>query len=178
MNDTTRLLPSADYVDLLKPAGDLISQTFYPDSEQLRAGLYRQLLMSDEHHAGILRPLSVGRPTFRLDVAPELGVHADADAGRYRPESFATVSNPVVIAQRLASHRGTNVLREIHDPEAIYDSLLIMALLAQEKPHCLLHADPHIGNTFYTRERPWLVDSRQIRKDCWRSTTRTPRFPR
>jgi hypothetical protein len=43
---TPHLLPWADYVDLLKPAEDLVGLTFDPRSEQLRAELYRQLLMN------------------------------------------------------------------------------------------------------------------------------------
>ena len=43
---TPHLLPWADYVDLLKPAEDLAGLTFDPRSEQLRAELYRQLLMN------------------------------------------------------------------------------------------------------------------------------------
>ena len=34
----------SEFVDLLKPAGELINDTFFPDSEQLRAQLYRQLV--------------------------------------------------------------------------------------------------------------------------------------
>src|SRR5258708_35525527 len=36
----------SEFVDLLKPAGELINDTFFPDSEQLRAELYRQLAMN------------------------------------------------------------------------------------------------------------------------------------
>jgi hypothetical protein len=39
-------LPWSEFVDLLKPAGELINDTFFPDSEQLRAQLYRQLVMN------------------------------------------------------------------------------------------------------------------------------------
>ena len=40
------LLPWSSYVDLLKPAEDLIGLSFDPHSEQLRAQLYQQLLMN------------------------------------------------------------------------------------------------------------------------------------
>ncbi len=40
------LMPWSDYVELLKPAGDLVGLTFDPASEQLRAELYRQFLMN------------------------------------------------------------------------------------------------------------------------------------
>jgi hypothetical protein len=40
------LLPWAEYLDLLKPAGELLQLTVDPHSEQLRAELYRQLLMN------------------------------------------------------------------------------------------------------------------------------------
>lgn len=43
---TSPLLPWSDYVDLLKPAENLLSLTFEPRNEQLRAELYRQLLMN------------------------------------------------------------------------------------------------------------------------------------
>lgn len=43
---SAKLLPWSDYVDLLKPAENLIGLTFDPKSEQLRAELYRQLLMN------------------------------------------------------------------------------------------------------------------------------------
>ena len=46
MADDFRLAPWSDYVDLLKPGGELISETFEPGSEQLRAELYRQLVMN------------------------------------------------------------------------------------------------------------------------------------
>lgn len=36
----------AEYVDLLKPAGELADLTWHPDSEQLRAEVHRQLLMN------------------------------------------------------------------------------------------------------------------------------------
>lgn len=42
----SKLLPWSDYVDLLKPAGDLISLAVDPNSEQLRANLYRQFMMN------------------------------------------------------------------------------------------------------------------------------------
>ena len=42
----TGLLPWTHYIDLLRPAGDLNSITWQPDSDQLRAELYRQLLMN------------------------------------------------------------------------------------------------------------------------------------
>ena len=41
-----RLAPWSEYVELLKPAGELRSLLLDPDSEQLRAELYRQLLMN------------------------------------------------------------------------------------------------------------------------------------
>ena len=41
-----RLAPWSEYVDLLKPAGELRSLLLDPESEQLRAELYRQLLMN------------------------------------------------------------------------------------------------------------------------------------
>lgn len=40
------LMPWTHYIDLLRPAGDLNSITWQPDSDQLRAELYRQLLMN------------------------------------------------------------------------------------------------------------------------------------
>jgi len=40
------LRPWADYVDLLKPAGDLIDRTWEPKNPQIRAELYRQLVMN------------------------------------------------------------------------------------------------------------------------------------
>ena len=40
------LMPWSDYVELLKPADDLVGLTFDPASEQLRAELYRQFLMN------------------------------------------------------------------------------------------------------------------------------------
>lgn len=43
---TDKLKAWSDYVDLLKPAGGLIDQTFEPRSEQMRADLYRQLVMN------------------------------------------------------------------------------------------------------------------------------------
>ncbi|MCB1676238.1 MAG: DUF1214 domain-containing protein [Halioglobus sp.] len=42
----SKLSPWADYVDLLKPAQELIDLVFDRHSEQLRADLYRQLLMN------------------------------------------------------------------------------------------------------------------------------------
>lgn len=36
----------SDYVDSLKPAGDVLAQTWFPDDEQNRADLYRQLVMN------------------------------------------------------------------------------------------------------------------------------------
>lgn len=42
----TPLLPWSDYVDLLKPADDLRTLTLKPESEPLRAELYRQFLMN------------------------------------------------------------------------------------------------------------------------------------
>ncbi|MBG6120087.1 MULTISPECIES: DUF1214 domain-containing protein [unclassified Sphingobium] len=43
----TQLLKSWDhYVDLLKPAAELVAKTFDPDSEQVRAELYRQFVMN------------------------------------------------------------------------------------------------------------------------------------
>ncbi|MBK7727448.1 MAG: DUF1214 domain-containing protein [Gammaproteobacteria bacterium] len=43
---SSTLLPWSSYVDLLKPAEDLIELGFDPHSEQLRAQLYQQLLMN------------------------------------------------------------------------------------------------------------------------------------
>lgn len=43
---STRLLPWAEYVDLLKPAAALLDLTVDPHSEQLRAEQYRQFLMN------------------------------------------------------------------------------------------------------------------------------------
>ena len=43
---SSTLLPWSSYVDLLKPAEDLIGLSFDPHSEQLRAQLYQQLLMN------------------------------------------------------------------------------------------------------------------------------------
>jgi hypothetical protein len=51
-NDAAGPRPSAalaawsEYVDLLRPAGDLNALTFAPDDDQLRAELYRQLVMN------------------------------------------------------------------------------------------------------------------------------------
>jgi hypothetical protein len=42
---TTSLLIWSDYVDLLKPAGDLVQLTWGPHSDQTRTEVYRQLLM-------------------------------------------------------------------------------------------------------------------------------------
>src|SRR5260370_11187275 len=36
----------SEFVDLLKPGGELIEDTFFPHSEQVRAELYRQLAMN------------------------------------------------------------------------------------------------------------------------------------
>lgn len=81
---------------------------------------------------------------------------------------FRTTSNPELIAQRLASPRGERVPKELHDPQAIYSAMLKMAPLAQQMPHCLLHADPHIGNTYYVRDAgPGLLDWQQVRKGYW-----------
>ncbi|MGA8705571.1 MAG: DUF1214 domain-containing protein [Steroidobacteraceae bacterium] len=46
MSDEQQLASWAEYIDLLKPGGELIQETFFPQSEQLRAELYRQLLMN------------------------------------------------------------------------------------------------------------------------------------
>jgi hypothetical protein len=41
----SRLLSWSHYVDLLKPAEQLLDRTWGPHDEQARADLYRQLLM-------------------------------------------------------------------------------------------------------------------------------------
>ena len=44
--NSSNLMSWSQYVDLLKPAGDLARITWEPQSEQVRAELYRQLLMN------------------------------------------------------------------------------------------------------------------------------------
>jgi hypothetical protein len=81
---------------------------------------------------------------------------------------FRTTSNPDQIARRLASHRGALVPREVQEPDAIYGSMLKLVPLIQRKPHCLLHADPHIGNVYFSQESgPGFVDFQQVRKGYW-----------
>jgi hypothetical protein len=46
MTDDFKLAPWSEYVDLLKPGGELIRDTFFPQSELLRGELYRQLVMN------------------------------------------------------------------------------------------------------------------------------------
>jgi hypothetical protein len=78
----SRMPQWSEFVDLLKPAGELISDTFLPDSEQLRAQLYQQLVMnlslgyflyfqSDTDHPDWTPFLnsSPGRPPLRSSAA-------------------------------------------------------------------------------------------------------------
>lgn len=46
MSTDAKLMPWSEYVDLLKPAGELNNLTFDPQNEHLRAELYRQLVMN------------------------------------------------------------------------------------------------------------------------------------
>jgi aminoglycoside phosphotransferase (APT) family kinase protein len=81
---------------------------------------------------------------------------------------FRTTSNPELIAKRLASHRGAVVPAEVQHPGAIYASMLKLAPLIQRHPHCLLHADPHIGNVYFSpASGPGFVDFQQVRKGYW-----------
>jgi hypothetical protein len=83
-------------------------------------------------------------------------------------EYFRKTSNPEAISRRLASHRGDVVPRAVQDPEAIYGSMLKLVPVIQRKPHCLLHADPHIGNVYYSAASgPGFVDFQQVRKGHW-----------
>jgi len=40
------LMPWGAYLDAMRPAGDLVAQTWQPESEQMRAEVYRQLMMN------------------------------------------------------------------------------------------------------------------------------------
>jgi aminoglycoside/choline kinase family phosphotransferase len=81
---------------------------------------------------------------------------------------FRTTSNPELIARRLASHSGEVVPAEVKDPDAIYGSMLELVPLIQRRPHCLLHADPHIGNVYFSpASGPGFVDFQQVRKGYW-----------
>lgn len=81
---------------------------------------------------------------------------------------FRSTSNPELIARRLASHRGAVVPPEVHDPQAIYSSMLKLVPLIQRRPHSLLHADPHIGNVYVSSEYgPGFLDFQQVRKGYW-----------
>jgi hypothetical protein len=56
----------SELVDLLKPAGELIKDTFFPDSEQLRAKLYRQLAMNlSVGYSFTFSPISITRIGLR-----------------------------------------------------------------------------------------------------------------
>lgn len=161
-----------------------VPEAYYAGYDATRNGL---VLLEDLTARGaafghVTRPVTVEQAKRLVDAMAPLHAAAwDSDlfegdgalAWLERPNSgpFAeflmTYSMPLM-SRAVAGRRKDVVPEGLKDGEAITEALLRMTARNSQPPHCLLHFDLHVGNTYFDRDgRAGFLDWSLFRKGRW-----------
>ena len=101
-----------------------------------------------------------------LDATPLIDLPMRVD---HPSSEWPRRNGPEVIAKFLATARGAEVPPEVNDPERIDRAFWVhIDHMARDRPHCLIHGDPHPGNGFVDADgSPGFFDWQTIAKGPW-----------
>jgi Phosphotransferase enzyme family len=161
--------------------GNQLPRSYYADTDQ-RAGrsvvIMEDLDARGASYGDATRPLDVdtAAETLRL-LARVHGVWWESPELTRRPwlgeigaaldRAMCRFTEPDYFDDYMNRPRGATTPRQWRDPTTLRAAYMAARASEVQGPHCLLHGDPHLGNTFFVGGAPGLLDWQCVLRGSW-----------